>query len=31
MGCRARAFAVKGDYMAEEPFCVYQPKTMAAK
>ncbi|HUO59720.1 MAG TPA: radical SAM protein [Candidatus Acidoferrales bacterium] len=30
-GCRARAFAVKGDYMAEEPFCVYQPKTMAAK
>ena len=31
MGCRARAFAVKGDYMAEEPFCVYQPKTMASK
>ena len=25
-GCRARAFSVKGDYMAEEPFCNYQPK-----
>lgn len=28
MGCRARAFAATGNYMAEEPFCVYQPKTM---
>ena len=28
MGCRARAFAASGDYMAEEPFCVYQPKSM---
>lgn len=27
MGCRARAFAATGDFMAEEPFCVYQPKT----
>ena len=27
MGCRARAFAASGDYLAEEPFCVYQPKT----
>jgi radical SAM protein with 4Fe4S-binding SPASM domain len=26
MGCRARAFAATGDYMAEEPFCVYQPR-----
>jgi heme b synthase len=27
MGCRARAFhAAHGDYMAEEPFCVYEPK-----
>jgi radical SAM protein with 4Fe4S-binding SPASM domain len=26
MGCRARAFAATGDYMSEEPFCVYQPK-----
>ena len=26
MGWRARAFAATGDYMSEEPFCVYQPK-----
>ncbi|HXZ81504.1 MAG TPA: radical SAM protein [Terriglobales bacterium] len=26
MGCRARAFAATGDYLAEEPFCVYEPK-----
>jgi heme b synthase len=25
-GCRARAFATTGDYLAEEPFCVYQPR-----
>lgn len=25
-GCRARAFAVTGDYLQSEPFCVYQPK-----
>jgi len=25
MGCRARAYAATGDYMQEEPFCVYQP------
>jgi radical SAM protein with 4Fe4S-binding SPASM domain len=24
-GCRARADAVYGDYMAEEPFCNYTP------
>ncbi len=24
-GSRARAYAVSGDYMAEEPLCVYQP------
>jgi radical SAM protein with 4Fe4S-binding SPASM domain len=24
-GCRARAYAVSGDYLAEEPYCVYQP------
>ena len=24
-GCRARAFAQTGDYMAEEPFCPYEP------
>jgi radical SAM protein with 4Fe4S-binding SPASM domain len=27
MGCRARAYAASGDYMAEEPFCVYEPRT----
>jgi radical SAM protein with 4Fe4S-binding SPASM domain len=31
MGCRARAFAATGDYMDEEPFCIYQPKTRALK
>jgi radical SAM protein with 4Fe4S-binding SPASM domain len=31
MGCRARAFAASGNYMAEEPFCIYQPKPMANK
>jgi radical SAM protein with 4Fe4S-binding SPASM domain len=25
-GCRARAYAATGDYMAEEPNCVYIPK-----
>lgn len=25
-GCRARAYAMKGDYMAEEPFCNYVPR-----
>lgn len=30
MGCRARAFAATGDYMSEEPFCVYQPKMAVA-
>ena len=30
-GCRARAYAVSGDYMAEEPFCNYVPLTMAPK
>ena len=24
-GCRARAYAVKGDYLEEEPFCGYIP------
>jgi len=26
MGCRARAYAASGDYLDEEPFCVYQPR-----
>lgn len=25
MGCRARAYAATGNYLSEEPFCVYQP------
>ena len=25
-GCRARAYAVTGDYLEEEPFCAYEPK-----
>jgi len=29
MGCRARAFyEANGNYMAEEPYCVYEPKRM---
>ncbi len=24
-GCRARAYAASGDYLAEEPFCTYDP------
>jgi AdoMet-dependent heme synthase len=30
MGCRARAFAVTGDMLDEEPFCIYQPRTAEA-
>ncbi|HOZ45500.1 MAG TPA: heme b synthase [Candidatus Hydrogenedentes bacterium] len=25
-GCRARAYAMTGDYLADEPFCAYVPK-----
>jgi len=25
-GCRARAYAMTGDYLSEEPFCIYQPR-----
>ncbi|MDO8737045.1 MAG: heme b synthase [Thermoleophilia bacterium] len=28
-GCRARAFELTGDYLAEEPYCVYEPKAKA--
>ena len=28
MGCRARAYAATGDMLDEEPFCVYEPKTL---
>ncbi|MBF0329790.1 MAG: radical SAM protein [Nitrospirae bacterium] len=27
-GCRARAYAMEGDYMAEEPFCGHMPRKM---
>jgi heme b synthase len=26
MGCRARAYGMTGDYLAEEPFCIYEPR-----
>ncbi|MCL6507886.1 MAG: SPASM domain-containing protein, partial [Bryobacteraceae bacterium] len=26
LGCRARAFGLTGNYLAEEPFCIYEPK-----
>ncbi len=29
-GCRARAFAMTGDYLAEEPYCTYEPKLARA-
>jgi len=25
-GCRARAYEITGDYLAAEPFCIYEPK-----
>lgn len=28
MGCRARSFGEVGDYLAEEPYCEYEPKRM---
>jgi radical SAM protein with 4Fe4S-binding SPASM domain len=30
-GCRARAYSVYGDYLAEEPFCGYMPIKMKKK
>ena len=30
-GCRARAFATTGNYLDEEPYCVYQPLRKADK
>ena len=26
-GCRARAYAINGDYLSEEPFCLHEPKS----
>ncbi|MBI5789175.1 MAG: heme b synthase [Candidatus Schekmanbacteria bacterium] len=30
-GCRARAYARYGDYLAEEPYCIYQPGSKGGK
>ena len=30
-GCRARAYAITGDYLAEEPYCLYQPHSKKCK
>ncbi|MFW5940449.1 MAG: radical SAM protein [Chloroflexota bacterium] len=27
-GCRARAYGMTGNYLGEEPFCTYEPRTM---
>jgi radical SAM protein with 4Fe4S-binding SPASM domain len=27
-GCRARAYSLTGNYLSEEPFCVYQPRAL---
>ena len=27
-GCRARAYGMVGDYLAEEPFCLYEPRKL---
>ncbi|RPI56011.1 MAG: radical SAM protein [Chloroflexi bacterium] len=29
-GCRARAYSLTGDYLAEEPYCVHQPRKLRA-
>lgn len=31
MGCRARAYFQTGDYLEEEPFCIYEPHPMEIK
>ncbi len=28
-GCRARAYEMTGDYLAEEPYCTYEPKQLS--
>ncbi len=30
MGCRARAYGMTGDYLSEEPFCIYEPRNLNA-
>jgi heme b synthase len=29
MGCRARSYGMTGNYLGEEPFCVYEPRQLA--
>ncbi len=31
MGCRARAYAATGNFLDEEPFCVYEPQAKGVK
>ena len=28
LGCRARAYGVTGNWKGEEPFCIYEPRSM---
>ncbi|HSM59047.1 MAG TPA: radical SAM protein [Candidatus Sulfomarinibacteraceae bacterium] len=30
-GCRARAYGMTGDYLGEEPFCTYEPRSLRSK
>ncbi len=30
LGCRARAYGMTGNYLAEEPFCIYEPRSTSA-
>lgn len=30
-GCRARAFSEKGDYLEEEPYCIYVPRKVQSR
>jgi heme b synthase len=30
-GCRARAYGMTGDYLAEEPFCAYEPESRTVR
>ncbi len=30
-GCRARAYELAGNYMAEEPLCLYEPRSLSKK
>lgn len=30
-GCRARAFGMTGDFLGEEPFCTYTPRSLRSE